>query len=172
MYRGSPDIRTPEGAPARAGQRRIPSALQPPGPAELFFGRSQRPSSIRARVGASGAVLLVGRCSVALDCFGAAAIEEFAQLVGAEQFPQLRLVDDERLGPPLGERRVPVVQEAGDVAEKQRRRERGRPFRVDGDNAYLPAPEIREGRDERGHVEEVAETLAICLEQYRERPVS
>ena len=123
-------------------------------------------------VGASGAVLLVEPLQLALDGFDGGGIEQFAKLGVAEQFPQLRLIDDERLGAPLGERRIAVVQEACDVAEKQRRREWRRPFRVDGDDPYRPAAEIRQGRDQRGHVEEVAQTLAIGLEQDRERPVS
>ena len=47
-------------------------------------------------------------------------IEELPQLRFAEQLPQLRLVDRERLGAALGERGVGVVDEVGDVGEQER----------------------------------------------------
>src|SRR5581483_9591172 len=47
-------------------------------------------------------------------------VEKLAQLDLAEQLPQLRRIDGERLRAPLGERRVALVDEAADVLEEQR----------------------------------------------------
>ena len=64
------------------------------------------------------------RWSDALEALDRLGVEELAQLRLAEELAQLRLVDRERLGPPLGERRVAVVDEVGDVGEQERRGER------------------------------------------------
>ena len=47
-------------------------------------------------------------------------VEQFAQVGFAEQLAQLILIDGEGLGAALGQRRVAVVEEIGDVTEKQR----------------------------------------------------
>ena len=57
-------------------------------------------------------------------------VEQVAQFRLAEQFAELRVIDRERLRAALGERRVAVVQEVGDVAEEQRGGEGRRLARV------------------------------------------
>ena len=109
---------------------------------------------------------------LALDRVHRVGIEQLAQLRVAEQLAQLRLIDGQRLRAPLGQRRVAVVEEAGDVAEEQRRGKRRRLLRVDGDDADLAAADVGQRRDERRHVEEVAQALAIGFEQHRKRSVA
>ncbi len=94
-------------------------------------------------------------------------IEEFAQIGFAENLAQLLLVDGEGLGAPLGQRSIAVVEEICDVAE-QERRGKGRGFAgVDDVHAELTLLNGAQGFDERGHVKDVAQALAIGLEQKR-----
>ena len=78
------------------------------------------------------AILGVEPLQLPLDRFHRVGVEQLAQLGVAEQLAQLRLIDDERLRAALGQRRVAVVEEARDVAEEQRRRERRRLVGIDG----------------------------------------
>ena len=117
-------------------------------------------------------VLRIEPLQLALDRFHRLRVEQLAQLRIAEQFAQLRLIDGQRLRAPFGERRVAVVDEARDVAEQQRCRERRRGFRVDGGDAHFPAPDVSQRADQRRHVEDIAQALAIGLEQHRERAVA
>ena len=107
-----------------------------------------------------------------LDVGDRVRVEQVAQLGVAEQLAQLRLIDRQRLRATLGERRVAVVEVVGDVAEEQRRGERRGHGRVDGRDPDLPPLHPAERLDERRHVEDVAQALAIRLEDDRERPES
>ena len=51
------------------------------------------------------------------NCIG---IEQFAQIGLAQQPAQLVLVDGQRLGTALGQRRVAIIEKVGDIAEQQR----------------------------------------------------
>ena len=104
-----------------------------------------------------------------LDVVDGVAVEHVAQLGVAEQRLELRVIDRQRLGPPLGQRRVAVVEILGDVAEQQRRGERRRRRRVDGDHAQAALADRAQRLDQRRHVEQVAQALAVGLEQHRER---
>ena len=99
-------------------------------------------------------------------------VQQLAQLGLAEQLAQLGLIDGQRLGPPLGQRRVAVVDVVGDVAEQQRRRERRRDRRIDGHRLDLAVLDPPQRRHQRRHVEHVAQALAVGLEQHRERAES
>ena len=99
-------------------------------------------------------------CSCRSTLVDAPRIEQLAQLGVAEQLAQLRLIDRQRLRPPLGQRRVAVVDVVGDVAEEQRRGERRRRRRVDRSTtrsarADRPAQRL----DQRRHVEVIAQAL-------------
>ena len=120
IYRRSPGNSNVEG-PARGDQAANPFRSfdrQDPGEQLLVGEVSEAEQHVVHGVGASGAVLLVETLQLALDGFDGGGIEQFAKLGVAEQFPQLRRIDDERLGAPLGERRIAVVQKACDVAEQ------------------------------------------------------
>ena len=99
-------------------------------------------------------------------------VEQIAQLGVADQIAQLRLIDRERLRAPFGQRRVAVVDVVGDVAEQQRRRERRRLLRFDVDDAQRAAADAAQDVGQRRQIEDVAQALAIGLENDRERSES
>ena len=99
-------------------------------------------------------------------------IQQLAELGLSQELLQLGRVDRERLRAALGEGRVAVVDEARDVREHQRGREgrgRARIHRDDADPTrfYLP-----EELDQAGEIEDVAQALAIGLEDQREGSVA
>ncbi len=117
---------------------------------------------------------------------GAATVETLegelrrGQRVGVEQLAELGLAEDslscaestERACAPLRQRRVAVVDEARHVREHQRGREgRGR-ARVHRDHADAPLPDLREDLHQAGEIEDVAEALAVRLQDQQERSVA
>ena len=78
-------------------------------------------------------ILRVEILQLALNLREGVGIEQLAQLRLAEQLPQLRLIDRQRLRAPLRQRCVAVVDVVRDVPEKQRGGERGRNGRVNCD---------------------------------------
>ena len=96
-------------------------------------------------------------------------VEQIAQLGVADQLAQLRLIDRQRLRAPLGQRRIAVVDVVGDVAEQQRRRERRRLLRFDVDDAQRAAAHAAQQVGQRRQIEDVAQALAIGLEDDRKR---
>src|SRR5262249_26973814 len=99
-------------------------------------------------------------------------IQQLAQLRLAQELPQLRRVDRERLGAALRERRIAVVDEVRDVVEEQRGGEGRGLARVDRRDADLPRGDASQQVDEARQVEHVAQALAVGLEEDRERPVA
>ena len=99
-------------------------------------------------------------------------VEQIAQLGVADQIAQLRLIDRQRLRAPFGQRRIAVVDVVGDVAEQQRRRERRRLLRFDVDDAQRSAAHAAHDVGQRRQVEDVAQALAIGLENDRKRSES
>ena len=105
---------------------------------------------------------------LALDLLERGRVDQVAQLLLAEQLPQQVAVEGERLGAPLGERRVVLVHVRGDVVEEERRGERRRGRRLDLDEVDAALPERLEKAAERGQVEHVLQALAVGLEHDRE----
>ena len=141
--------------------------------ADLGLGEiAERQQHVVHAVGALDVVLRIEPLQLALDRVHRLGVEQLAQLRVAEQLAQLRLIDGQRLRAALGQRRVAVVDEAGDVAEEQRRGKRRRRLGIDRRDADLPAADVAERRDERRHVEEVAQALAVGLEQHGKRSVA
>ncbi len=99
-------------------------------------------------------------------------IEQFAEIGFAEQLAELVLIDGEGLGAALGQRGVAVVEEVGDIAEEQRGGKGRGLAGFDDVDAELALLDGAEGFDQRGHVEDVAQALAIGLEQQRKRGVA
>ena len=64
-------------------------------------------------------VLLVEVLELPFDRDDRIRIEQLPKLGIAEELTQLRLIHRQRLGPPLGQRRVAVIDVVRDVAEKQ-----------------------------------------------------
>ncbi len=117
----------------------------------------------RLGAGAVGAVL-----EVRLDLVERAGVDELAQLLLAEQLAQEVAVERQRGGTPLGVRRVALVHVRRDVVEEQRRGERGRRRRLDLDERQLARMQRDEQLVQAGDVEDVAQALAVGLEDDRE----
>ena len=98
-------------------------------------------------------------------------VEQLAQLGLAEQLGEQRRVQRERLGAPLGQRRVALVHERADVAEQQRPAERRRGRRLDLDEPDPARRDVAHQRDQAGHVEHVLQALPHRLQHDRERAV-
>ena len=140
---------------------------------EFFAGQiAEAQAEIVDAVGSAGAVIL-GQALGGLFHFGdGVGIEQFAQVGFAEKFAELILIDGEGLGAALGQGRVAVVEEVGDVAEQQRRGKGRRLARFDNVDAKLALLDGAQSFDQRGHVEEVAQALAVGLEQQRKRRIA
>src|SRR5262249_28955708 len=95
-------------------------------------------------------------------------VEELAELFLAEELLQLRGIDRERLRPALGERGVEVVEEVRDVGKKNRGRKGRWASGVDGHDPKAPLLEALQDLDRGRQVEDVAQALAIRLEDDRE----
>ena len=98
-------------------------------------------------------------------------VEELAELGLAEELAELGVVDRERLRAALGEGSVAVVDEVRDEREEERRRERGGGARVARGHADPPRFDPLKDERERREIEDVAEALAVRLEDDRERRV-
>jgi hypothetical protein len=103
------------------------------------------------------------------DCIG---VEQLAQIGLTKQFAQLILIDGESLGAALGERGVAIVEKIGYVAEQQRCGEGRRLSRLHHVNAELALLDGAQGFNQRRHVKDVAQTLAIGLKQQGERGIT
>ena len=118
---------------------------------------------------------LVGIARVAaqllLDVGERVRVDQLAQLLLAEQLAQQVAVERERLGAPLGRRRVVLVHVGGDVVEEERARERGRGGRLHLDQVELARLEPVQDPLQRRQVEDVLEALAVGLEHDREGAV-
>ncbi len=95
-------------------------------------------------------------------------IDQLAQLLLAEQLPQQLAVQGQRRRPALGVRRVALVHVGRDVVEQQRGGERGGGLGLDLDQGQPPRVQVGEQRRQRGQVEDVAQALAVGLEDDRE----
>ena len=98
-------------------------------------------------------------------------VQQLAELGSAEQLGEQGCIQRERLSTALGQRRVPLVHERGDVAEQQRAGERRRLDRLHLDDGDGSGADVADEVDQRGHVVDVLQALAHRLEQDRERPV-
>ena len=115
--------------------------------------------------------MLGAELEVGLDVLERARIDQVAQLLLAEQLTEQLPVKRQGRRAPLGVRRVALVHVGGDVVEQQARGERRGGRRLDLDHRDLPAMELGQQLGETGHVEHVAQALAVGLEDDRELPV-
>ena len=115
-------------------------------------------------------LLIVQVLELGLDIGNRIRVQQIAQLDLAEQLAQLRLIDRQCLGAAFGERGIAVVEVVGDVAKQQRRGKRRRHGRVHGRHPDLAPFHPAERFDQRRHVEDVAQTLAVRLEDDRKGP--
>ena len=121
-------------------------------------------------VGRARVVLLRQVLGVALERGQCRRVDQRAQLALTDELGQLRLIDRQGVGAPLGQRRIAVVQVVGDVAEEERRGKRRRLGHVHGVDAHGAAAHLGQELDQRRQIEDVTQTLAVGLEDDRERP--
>ena len=95
-------------------------------------------------------------------------VEQLAQLLLAEQLAQQVTVERQRGGAALGARRVALVHVRGDVVEQQRGGKRRGRRRLDLDERDLARVQPAQQLLQPGHVEHVAQALAVGLEHDRE----
>ena len=168
--RGEPE--PPDARPASSSS--IALGVQPGQHARGDLGGAQIPERAQDVVeGVAARGLALGReeLQVALDSVQGARVDEVAQLLLAEQLAQQVAVQRQRRGPALGRRRVALVHVGGDVVEQQRGGKRRRGGRLDLDQRQLAAVQSGEQLHQAGEVEDVAQTLAIGLENDRELAV-
>src|SRR6266704_1643513 len=98
-------------------------------------------------------VLLVEMLELTFDRNDCIRVEQLAKLGIAEELTQLRLIYRQRLGPPLGQRRVAVIDVVSDIAEQKRGRERRWNSGIDRRDSQRASADLLEGVDERRHIE-------------------
>ena len=174
MKRSAPAIRTQDDPPRLNERPHRLRDLRADGASGEIPGIeiAERQQHVVDAVAISRVEFRIETLQLALDLFHGVAVQQLAQFGIADELTQLRLVHGERLRPAFGEGRVAVVEKARDVAEEQRGRKRRRLIGIDGGDADGAAADVGERRDERRHVEEIAQTLAIGLEQHRKRAVT
>ena len=152
---GSPAIGAQGAAIADSGDGGSGSAVRSapkPFQAQVADRKSDRAGVDRARPSIGGDLL-----QLAFDLVDGVAIEHVAQFGIAERRLELRVLDRQRLGPPLGQRRVAVVEVLRDVAEEEGCGERRGRRRIDGDHADAALAHGAQGVDQRRQVEQVAQ---------------
>ena len=105
---------------------------------------------------------------LALDLGEHLGVEQLAQLGAAEQLGEQPLVEREGGGPTLGDGRVALVDELGDVPEEQGAGVRRRLLGVDVDHRDLAAVDAAHQGDEGRQVVDVLEALADRFQDDRE----
>ena len=117
--------------------------------------------------GALGRQVLQG----ALEGVERIGVDQLAQLDVAQELAKLRRVDGKGLGPPLGQRRVTLVEEVRHVAEHQGGGEGRRGVAVHGHHPDAAALHVAQEPDQGRHVERVPQAFAVGLEDDGERVV-
>jgi len=107
---------------------------------------------------------LVEVLQATLDLGHGVGIEQLAQLGVADELAELRVVDGQRLGPALGERGVALVEVLGDHREEDGRSEGRGSLGLVRDDPDAPPRDAGQGLVKRGHVEHVAQALAVGLQ--------
>jgi hypothetical protein len=102
---------------------------------DLAFGqRPQHPQQVGDALGVTCQPVLGQVLQLARGRRDDRRIEQLAQLDAAQQFGKQHAVQRQGRGAPLGQRAVALVHKCADVAEQQRRRERGRGGGLDLDD--------------------------------------
>src|SRR5918996_2590337 len=99
-------------------------------------------------------------------------VDQLAQLFLPEQLAQKVTVERQRLGPPLGRRRVVLVHVVGDVIEEQRHRVRRGRRRLDVDEIDVAGAQAGQEVLQRRQIEDVLQALPVGLEDHREGAVA
>ena len=170
--------------PAEAGAHGAALVLEPRQPRARLCRRlgalrrlrrrqvADAPQHVVQRVGVPGPQVLRAVLQVVLDLLQRRRVDEVAQLLLPQQLAQQLAVQRQRHGPALRRRRVALVHVGRHVVEEQRRGERRRRLRLDLDQRELPRVRACAAGPEPGHVEHVAQALAVRLEDDRELRVA
>ena len=126
---------------------------------------------VEQAVAVGGARRLRQALQVGLDALQRARVDQIAQLLLAQQLAQQVAVQRQRRRAALGVGRVALVHVGGDVVEQQRGGERRRGRGLDLHQRDLAAVQPGEQLHQPGHVEHVAQALAIGLQDDRELAV-
>ena len=120
------------------------------------------------RVAVAGLARLGAVLELRFDFVERLRVDQFAQLLLAEQLAQQVAVERQRRRPPLGVRRVPLVHVGGDVVEEQRGGEGRGGRRFDLDQVERARVQLFQDLGEGREVEHVLQALAVGLEDHRE----
>ena len=129
------------------------------------------PQQIVGGVAVADLPLGIQRLQLGFDVVQRRRIQQRRQLFLAQQLAQQLPIQRQRLRPPLGQRRVPLVHVRGDVGEGQRPRERGGRAGLDLDDAHLALADRLQEPLQRRQIEDVLQALPDCLEDDREAGV-
>ena len=152
--------------PGRPAQPRLGAALGQLGVGE----RPEDPQQVGDALDVLDPAVLGEPLELPLQLRQDVGVEQLAQLGLAEQLGQQPGVQREGGGPPLGERRVPLVQELRDIAEEQRAGERRRLGGGDLDQPDPAGLDVAHQLGEPRHVEHVLEALPDGFQDDREGP--
>lgn len=130
--------------------------------------RAQQAQQVGHRFGVLGPPVLGEPLELPLQLLQYLRVEQFAQLRLTEQLGQQARVQRQRGRPALGQGRVALVEELGDVPEEQRAGEGGRFGGGDLDQADAACLDVPHQLGQAGHVEDVLEALAYGLQHDRE----
>ncbi len=117
---------------------------------------------------AGGLAKLGAELQVVLDLGQGGRVDQIAELLLTQQLAQQVAVEREGGRATLGVRRVALVHVGGDVVEEQRGGERRGGLGLHLDERDLAAVELGQEVDQPGQVEDVAQALAVGLEDDRE----
>ena len=126
------------------------------------------PQHFVQRVGVPRPQVLRAVLQVVLHLFQRPGVDEVAQLLLPQQLAQQVAVQRERHRAPLGGRCVALVHVGGHVVEQQRGGEGRRRPRLHLDQRDLAGVDRAQQLQQAGHVEDVAQALAVRLEDHRE----
>ena len=159
---------------ARRSSRSVSSILSASMPASTRSWTSSTVRSPRRRRTSASASRVSARvrsercCRSASTMSKRADVDELAQLLLAEQLAQQLAVERQRGGAPLGVGLVALVHVRRDVVEQQRGGERRGGRRLDLHERQLARVQPAQQLLQAGHVEHVAQALAVGLEDDRE----
>ena len=131
--------------------------------------RAEEAQQVGDAFGVAGAAVLGEPLEFAFQQRQHAGVEQFAQFGFAEEVGEEAGVDGEGGGAALGQRRVALVHELGDVAEQERAGEGGRLGGGDLDQLHGAGFDVAHEFGQPGHVVHVLEDLAHRLQDDRER---
>ena len=139
---------------------------------DLALGQRAEPADeVLELVGVARPAVRHQRLPLAVDRRDDLRLEQLTQIGLPEELGEQPAVERQRLRPPLRHRVVPLVEERDGVGERQGAGEGGRRLGVDHVHLHGAALDRAQDVDQRRQVEDVAQDLAVGLEDDREAGV-